>query len=113
MDTTSSIADSAQASRTASPRAVRPSTAARGSSVLIVPGLGGSGPQHWQSVWQARYPELRRVEQASWDEPRLGPWVATLEAHVLAANAPVVLVAHSLGCLLVALYYQRLMKKYN
>lgn len=70
--------------------------------VLVVPGLNGSGPGHWQSVWERRDPTLRRVEQASWSEPRLGEWSLTLERAVAAAPAQVVLVAHSLGCALVA-----------
>lgn len=72
-------------------------------TVLVLPGLGGSPPGHWQSLWQARHPEYRRVEQARWDAPRRAAWVVRLEAAVRAA-APelVVLVAHSLACPLVA-----------
>lgn len=69
--------------------------------VLVLPGLGGSGPLHWQSRWEARDPGLRRVEQASWDRPRLPEWTATLERAVR-SHRRVVLVAHSLGCALVA-----------
>jgi len=64
--------------------------------------LHGSGPRHWQSIWERRHRELQRVEQASWSEPRLGDWAATLERAVRAAPAPVILVAHSLACALVA-----------
>jgi predicted alpha/beta hydrolase family esterase len=70
-------------------------------SVRILPGLNGSGPDHWQTRWQHIRPECRRVEQASWDQPDLDQWCATLDAAVRAAPAPVVLVAHSLGCALV------------
>jgi predicted alpha/beta hydrolase family esterase len=42
------------------------------------------------------------VQQRSWDEPLLAEWRDTLEQAVLAASAPVVLVAHSLGSVLVA-----------
>lgn len=59
-------------------------------SVLIVPGLGGSGPGHWQSIWQARNPNYRRVEQLDWDEPDLEGWTANLDAAVRAAAPPVV-----------------------
>lgn len=71
-------------------------------TVLIVPGLGGSGPLHWQSRWEASDPRCVRVAQRSWDEPLLADWEATLERAVLAASGPVVLVAHSLGAVLVA-----------
>ena len=71
-------------------------------AVLVLPGLNGSGPGHWQSIWERRHREFQRVEQASWSEPRLGDWAATLERAVRAAPAPVILVAHSLACALVA-----------
>ena len=71
-------------------------------SALILPGIGGSGPRHWQSLWQAEHPELRRVEQRDWDRPARAEWIARLEAAVRDAGPEVVLVAHSLGCLQVA-----------
>ncbi len=73
-----------------------------GPTVLVLPGLNGSGPRHWQSIWERRDRTLRRVEQASWDEPRLGDWALALERAVASAPPPVVLVAHSLACALVA-----------
>jgi predicted alpha/beta hydrolase family esterase len=70
--------------------------------VLIIPGLGGSGPEHWQSLWQSRLPDVRRVEQADWDKPDRAGWIAQLDAAVASAKSPPVLVAHSLSCALVA-----------
>ena len=70
--------------------------------VLIVPGFGGSGPDHWQSRWQARLPDARRVEQADWDRPDRAGWIAQLDAAVAQAKQPPILVAHSLACALVA-----------
>ena len=64
--------------------------------VLIIPGLGGSGPEHWQSLWQARLPDARRVEQADWDKPDRAGWIAQLDAAVAQSKAPPILVAHSL-----------------
>lgn len=75
-------------------------------TLLIVPGLGGSGPTHWQSRWEVDDPRTRRVEQRSWDEPVLAEWRDMLERSVTAAAEPVVLVAHSLGALLVAHWAQ-------
>lgn len=69
--------------------------------ILMVPGLGNSGPDHWQSRWQARLTTARRVAQDDWDRPRREPWVARIVAEVEAAARPVVLVAHSLGVLAV------------
>lgn len=66
--------------------------------VLILPGYDSSGPEHWQSLWQRAHPEYRRVEQRDWTAPVCDEWVAALDHAVLAAAAPPVLVAHSLGC---------------
>lgn len=70
-------------------------------TLVLVPGLGGSGPEHWQTHWQRRLPGALRVEQGDWDAPEPGAWIASLEATVRSAPGPVVLVAHSLGCPLV------------
>ena len=69
--------------------------------VLTLPGWQGSGPAHWQSLWEARHGD-RRVEQHDWLHPRRGDWMARLEEVLLAEPAPVWLAAHSLGCQLVA-----------
>ena len=70
-------------------------------NILILPGWQGSGPEHWQSQWEARHAYLR-VEQHDWLRPLRGDWISRLEDVVLSAPAPAVLVAHSLGCMLVA-----------
>jgi predicted alpha/beta hydrolase family esterase len=70
--------------------------------VLIIPGLGGSGPDHWQSRWRARLADARRVEQADWDKPDRPGWIARLDEAVAHAKQPPILVAHSLSCALVA-----------
>lgn len=71
-------------------------------TILMVPGLGGSGPEHWQSRWEQSDSRCRRVEQQDWDEPQLEVWRSTLEQAVRATQGPIVLVAHSLGAVLVA-----------
>ncbi|HCL75797.1 alpha/beta hydrolase [Stutzerimonas nitrititolerans] len=69
---------------------------------LIVPGWQGSPDDHWQSHWQRTLPNSSRVEQADWLMPRRDDWVAELERSVASDARPVVLVAHSLGCITVA-----------
>jgi predicted alpha/beta hydrolase family esterase len=69
------------------------------SNVLLLPGWEGSGPQHWQSLWEQRH-GYRRVEQHDWTHPLRGDWIARLEDVVLACDEQPVLVAHSLGCIL-------------
>jgi len=71
------------------------------SNVLILPGWQNSGPEHWQSRWEQAY-GYARVEQHDWMRPLRGDWMARLEAVLLATAPGVTLVAHSLGCLLVA-----------
>ncbi len=71
-------------------------------TVLIVPGYGDSGPGHWQSLWQAKHPEYKRVVQQDWEFPQRDQWVATLEQTVTEIAGPTILVAHSLGCTAVA-----------
>jgi predicted alpha/beta hydrolase family esterase len=70
--------------------------------VLVLPGFGGSGPDHWQSIWERRNPCYRRVEQRDWDAPDLVEWLDALERAVTTCERPPVLVAHSLACALVA-----------
>ena len=70
-------------------------------TTLLLPGWQNSDVTHWQSRWEAVHGD-RRVEQHDWMRPKRGDWSARLEDEVLAAPGPVVLVAHSLGCILVA-----------
>jgi uncharacterized protein len=69
---------------------------------LTVPGWNGSGPGHWQTIWERRFDNFRRVEQDNWNRPSRKQWVAAIETTVQELPAPVFLVAHSLGCLAVA-----------
>ena len=69
--------------------------------VLILPGWQNSGPSHWQSRWEARY-SFQRVDQADWNWPRRGDWMARLDEVLQDGSRPALLVAHSLGCHLVA-----------
>lgn len=70
--------------------------------ILVVPGLWNSGPQHWQSQWQAKYPAWQRVAHRDWADPVRDEWVAELDAAIAACDGRPILVAHSLGCMLVA-----------
>ena len=71
------------------------------SSVLILPGWQNSGAAHWQSRWEALHGYVR-VDQHEWMRPLRGDWIARLEDVLLSQSGPSVLVAHSLGCMLVA-----------
>lgn len=75
---------------------------ADGPLVLLVPGLGNSGPGHWQSRWEERRGDCQRVDLGLWDRPHRNTWVNKLNLAIAQAGRPVILVAHSLGCLAVA-----------
>lgn len=65
--------------------------------LLLVPGGGGSGPDHWQTYWEAEDDRSERVLQTNWDAGTCSEWVSTLDRQVRASTRPTVLVAHSLG----------------
>lgn len=78
--------------------------------ILLLPGWQNSGPGHWQTVWEQQL-GFERLQQDDWWWPRRGDWMARLDDALQsddaaqaagAAPRPVVLVAHSLGCHLVA-----------
>lgn len=68
-------------------------------TVVIVPGWRGSGPEHWQSLWAACLPQAVRVEQTDWLRPSREAWVSALTQVITSASGPVVIAAHSLGCI--------------
>lgn len=70
--------------------------------ILIVPGLNNSNPQHWQSLWEAQRDDCHRVDLGGWDNPHRNTWINKLNLAIHQAGRPVLLVAHSLGCLAVA-----------
>lgn len=73
---------------------------------IIQPGWNNSAPEHWQSHWQQLL-GARRVDNQEWNTPRLEDWLDGLDRAVDASRRPVVVIAHSLGCVTVAHYAQR------
>ena len=55
----------------------------------MLPGWEGSGPRHWQTLWEQRH-HYRRVEQHDWSRPLRGDWLARLEDVVLSCEEPAV-----------------------
>src|SRR5262245_55598951 len=70
--------------------------------ILIVPGYRNSGPGHWQTRFEARFPSAQRVEMPCFERPTREAWVGALDRAIAACAQPPVLVAHSLGCIAVA-----------
>ncbi|MEH7120151.1 alpha/beta hydrolase [Neobacillus vireti] len=84
---------------------------------LIIHGLGGSGPDHWQTWlantlteknYQVTYPTF-----SSFHSPNLRVWLEELHLAVEAvpAKAELTVITHSLGCLLWIHYASSLAKK--
>jgi uncharacterized protein len=65
--------------------------------IVIVPGLHGSGADHWQSRWAEKLSTAQLITQKSWTHPDLDEWVHALHSAIMAAQRPVLLVGHSLG----------------
>ena len=76
-------------------------------TALIVPGIGNSGPQHWQTLWERQHPEWERVQQQDWDRPVCEEWLCRLDEAIDRLTVPPVLIAHSMGCLVVAHWAHR------
>jgi predicted alpha/beta hydrolase family esterase len=70
--------------------------------LLIIPGLGGSGPDHWQHRWGQKLSTARIVEQDDWRAPARDVWVARILSEIDASERPVALIGHSLGALAAA-----------
>ena len=68
--------------------------------VLIVPGVGDSGPEHWQTWLQQHYRSALRVCQHDWTVPDIERWAdCVVECLAHAPRGPWIAVAHSFGCL--------------
>jgi predicted alpha/beta hydrolase family esterase len=69
------------------------------STTLVVPGLHGSGPGHWQTWIESQIADAVRVEQTDWDKPMLSRWAGAVVQAIDRAKGGVFLVAHSFGSL--------------
>lgn len=67
---------------------------------VIVPGVGGSEYNHWQSILQRQLmSSCSRVQQNNWNLPILKGWVAEFVKTVTPIKDDIQIVAHSFGCL--------------
>lgn len=68
--------------------------------LLIVPGLNGSGPDHWQTWLQGLHRGAARVEQPDWARADLTAWSRRIDVTLQDQGpGPWVAVAHSFGTL--------------
>jgi uncharacterized protein len=79
---------------------------------LLVPGLGNSGPEHWQTYFENLGDNFYRVEQQEWDAPICEDWIETIDKKVSAFDSStVVLIGHSLGCSTIAHWAKKYKKQ--
>jgi uncharacterized protein len=79
---------------------------------LIVPGLGNSGPDHWQTFFENSGNNFKRIIQQEWDTPVCHDWLTTIDKMVNDYDpASVILIGHSLGCSTIAHWATQYKKK--
>jgi len=66
---------------------------------ITVPGLNGSGPDHWQSWAEKEIPDCRRVTGIDFDKPVIAAWADAIRKNIRDEAGSVILIAHSFGCL--------------
>lgn len=71
--------------------------------VLIVPGYHGSGEGHWQTWLQGELSHCHRVSGIDWERPQLHRWADEIRREIIGAGEPLIIVAHSFGCLATSL----------
>jgi predicted alpha/beta hydrolase family esterase len=77
------------------------------SKILIHPGLGNSGEQHWQTLWERRFPDFHRINHKEWDTPDQKEWITMIDHYVMQHDPKeVILVGHSLACCAIAYWYK-------
>jgi predicted alpha/beta hydrolase family esterase len=70
---------------------------------LIVPGLGNSGPEHWQTYFEQAGENFIRINQQEWNAPLCRDWVTTIDRVISSyESSSVILIGHSLGCSAIA-----------
>jgi predicted alpha/beta hydrolase family esterase len=66
---------------------------------FIIPGLGDSGPEHWQTWFEKSGNNFQRINQSEWEAPDCHDWVSTIDKVISNFDpSTTVLIGHSLGC---------------
>lgn len=76
-------------------------------TILIVPGLRDAVAQHWQTLLQARLERVVGAPPMGRAEIDCDARVAAIEQAARAIQGPIVIVAHSAGCVMTAHWAQR------
>ena len=74
-----------------------------------IPGLRNSGQNHWQTIWEKKYPNnFVRIEQDNWEQPDCEKWINRLEETLSKTNMKeVILIGHSVGCATIVNWFGR------
>ena len=79
---------------------------------FIVPGLGNSGPEHWQTFFETSGTNFQRIYQKEWDAPTCSDWIETIDKAITGYDlSTVILIGHSLGCSTIAHWAKQYNKK--
>lgn len=79
---------------------------------FIIPGLGNSGPDHWQTHLEKQGENFIRIQQNEWDAPDCEDWISNIESALSNYDLKdVVLIGHSLGCTTIAQWAKKFNKK--
>jgi uncharacterized protein len=79
---------------------------------FLIPGLGNSGAEHWQTYFETKGDNFIRINQKEWDAPNCEDWIETIDAALANIDlSTVVLIGHSLGCTTIAHWAKRYGKK--
>lgn len=76
-------------------------------TVLIVPGLRDAVAQHWQTLLEAELPRVRSVAPMGRSDLDVHARVQAIECVAQAIDGPIVIVAHSGGCIMAAHWAQQ------
>jgi predicted alpha/beta hydrolase family esterase len=72
-------------------------------NIFIIPGLGNSGPEHWQTWMENQLPGAVRIQQKEWEAPSCADWISSINMALKNIDpSTVILVGHSLGCVTIA-----------
>lgn len=78
---------------------------------FIIPGLGNSGPEHWQSYFESGGDQFQRISQREWDAPDCAEWISTIDKTLEGFEGKdVILIGHSLGCATIAHWAEKYQK---
>lgn len=81
--------------------------AASDATLVLVPGLRDATPEHWQTLLMAQLPGSVGVTPMGREDLGLNRRLDLITDAVASADGPVILVAHSAGCVMVAHWVRR------